>query len=152
MNARDRASLTLSNAMQHQPAILDIVRRDRRFPYEAYEFLEESLQYTQKRLGRELEDRQSPEAHHHISGPELVLGAIEFAKQEFGMLAATVFRMWKLHSTDDLGEIVFNLIDAGLLYRNESDCREQFHGLFDLDHALSEDFAISLTETPWAKR
>ncbi len=138
--------------MQYQPAILDIVRRDLRYPYEAYEFVEEALQYTQKRLGREAVERLPAEEHHHISGPELVLGAIEHAKQEFGMLAGTVFRQWKLNHTSDIGEIVFNLIDAGLLFKNESDCREQFHELFDLDHALSEDFAISLAETPWAKR
>ena len=138
--------------MQYQPAILDIVRRDGRFPYEAYEFMEEALHYTQKRLGKEPAERHPAETHQHITGQELVLGTIEFAKQEFGMLAHTVFRQWRIGATGDVGDIVFNLIDAGLLFKSDNDTREQFQDLFDLEHALSEDFAISLADTPFAKR
>ncbi len=138
--------------MQYQPAILEITRRDSRYPYEAYEFIEEALQYTQKCLHREPMDRAPQEERHHVSGPELALGAIEYAKREFGMLAHAVFRQWNVQSTDDIGEIVFNLIEAEILFKNESDSREQFHGLFDLEQALTDDFEISLAETSFAKR
>ena len=38
--------------------------------------------------------------------------------------------------TDDFGEIVFTLIDAGLVSKNSEDRREDFRGVFDLDEAL----------------
>ncbi|QVL30457.1 hypothetical protein KIH39_16540 [Telmatocola sphagniphila] len=138
--------------MKYQPAILEIAQKGGRYPYEAYDFIEEALKFTQKRLGRDPGDVTPPDARHHISGPELAVGAVEYAKQEFGMLANAVFRHWKLTCTDDIGEIVFHLIDAGILYKNENDSRDHFHQLFDLEHALTEDFAISLAETPWSKR
>ena len=50
-----------------------------------------------------------------MRGPELLGGVRDLALQEFGLMARTVFRMWGVNSTADFGEIVFNLIDAGLM-------------------------------------
>ncbi len=69
---------------------------------------------------------------------------IDLARKEFGLLARLVFRQWGIHRTTDIGEIVFNLIDAGLLSKNESDCREDFESPMNLERALVADYVISL--------
>jgi uncharacterized repeat protein (TIGR04138 family) len=73
-------------------------------------------------------------------------GVCDFARQEFGLMAPVVFRMWGIRSTDDFGEIVFNLIDAGLMSRTADENRSDFHALFDLDEALRDGFRIVLEE------
>ena len=136
--------------MQH-PEIAEMVRRDPRYPYEAYEFMFEVLGHTQKMLGRIPCDREE-EPEHHVSGPELLRGAVDLAREEFGLLARTVFHLWGIQRTGDIGELIFNLIDSRLLSKTESDHRSDFENVFDLDRALTEGFTIPLDEISWSKR
>jgi uncharacterized repeat protein (TIGR04138 family) len=131
--------------MKH-PEIAEIVRRDRRFAYEAYEFVFDALGHTQKRVGRVPDEDESPGEEHHVSGKEIVEGAVDLARQEFGFMARTVFHQWGIRRTDDLGELVFNLIEANLLSKTDADSRTDFHDVFDLDRALTEGFAIRLSD------
>jgi uncharacterized repeat protein (TIGR04138 family) len=137
--------------MRHQE-IVEIVRRDRRFPYEAYEFVFEALSHTQKMVGRVPLGGETPTEEHHVSGKEILEGAVDLARDEYGFLARTVFNQWGIRRTDDLGEIVFNLIESGLLSKTDADSRADFHEVFDLDRALSEGFAISLADGTPARR
>ena len=139
--------------MIHQPEIVEIVRKDPRYMSEAYEFMFEALNYTQKMLGRTPgEAERNPGPQHHVSGPELLHGCCAYARSEFGLMARTVFYQWGLHRTSDIGEIIFNLIDAELLCKTETDHRSDFQDVFDLDKALSDDYTITLDEAVWGKR
>jgi uncharacterized repeat protein (TIGR04138 family) len=131
--------------MKH-PEIAEIVRRDRRFAYEAYEFVFEALGHTQKRVGRTPDEDEPPGEEHHVSGKEILEGAVDLARQEFGFMARTVFHQWGIRRTDDLGEIVFNLIEANLLSKTDADSRADFHDVFDLDRAMTDGFAIRLND------
>jgi uncharacterized repeat protein (TIGR04138 family) len=128
--------------------LAEVVRRDSRYQYEAYEFLYEALNHTQKILGRlpAGEGTEGAERQHHVSGPELLAGIRDLALQEFGLMARTVFRMWGIQSTDDFGEIVFNLVEAGLMSKTDSDTRQDFHEVYDLDQALVAGYRIELEE------
>ncbi len=129
--------------MKH-PAIAEIVHRDRRYAYEAYEFVFEALGHTQKMVGR-VPTIGEPLGHeHHVSGREILEGAVDLAREEFGFMARTVFAQWGIRTTDDLGEIVFNLIESELLSKTETDSRADFQDLFNLDRALAEGYAIHL--------
>jgi uncharacterized repeat protein (TIGR04138 family) len=132
--------------MMRHPEIAEIVRRDRRFAYEAYEFMFEALGHTQKLVGRAPAEDETPGDENHVSGKEILKGAVDLAREEFGFLARTVFQQWGLRRTDDLGEIVFNLIEAGLLSKTEKDRRADFQDVFDLDRALVDGFAIRLAD------
>lgn len=139
------ASRTTTN-MQH-PGLLDIVRKTPRYSYEAYEFLFEALGHTQKLLGRtpvQSDAEAGPE--HHVSGPELVRGFVDLGRVQFGRMARVVFRIWGIERTDDIGELVFNLIDANLLSKTDNDSRTDFQGVCDLDEALVRQFEIPLNE------
>ena len=131
------------------PGLVELLRRDPRYAYEAYEFVFEALKHTQKML-----NRQPPEgrpAHdvgpqYHIRGPELLEGIRDYALREFGLMARTVFRMWGINATDDFGEIVFNLVEANLMNKTEDDRRSDFHAVYDLDEALVRGYRIRLDE------
>jgi uncharacterized repeat protein (TIGR04138 family) len=128
--------------------LLAVARNDPRYAYEAYEFIFQALEYTQKMLGRPPTDETADpnEVRNHVSGRQLMEGARAFALQEFGMMARVVFRMWGIQRTDDFGEIVFNLIEAELMSKTDNDCRADFHEIFDLDEALTSGFRIVLEE------
>ena len=141
--ATDKGRRTTEVLMQHT-GLMEVARRDQRYAYEAYEFVFAALEHTQKLLGRERSKPagENEPAAQHVAGAELVRGACDLAKSEFGGMARIVFRMWGIDSTDDFGAIVFNLIDANLLTKTESDSRDDFRDLFDLDEALKDGLTI----------
>lgn len=125
------------------PKILELIREDPRYTYEAYEFVCEAVTHTQERLGRMAEE---PGADHHVSGGELLRGACELAVAQFGLMAPVVFKLWGIRTTDDFGELVFKLIQATRLSKSDRDEPEDFHDVFDLEKALTEGFELSLGE------
>jgi uncharacterized repeat protein (TIGR04138 family) len=129
------------------PKLEEIVRRDPRFAYEAYEFLFAALAHTQEMLDRVPQDDPSRiQQDYHVSGRELVHGVRDLALREFGFMARTVFHMWGIDRTADFGDIVFNLVEAGLMSKTAQDERRDFEDVFDLDEALVHQFRIELHE------
>jgi uncharacterized repeat protein (TIGR04138 family) len=124
--------------------LAEISRRDPRYTYEAYEFLFEALGHTQERLGRCVPEtpEESAGPENHVSGPELVEGFLDLASKHFGRMARVVLHFWGIDATDDVGELVFNLIEAELLSKTDSDQRCDFHALCDLDQALTRGYEI----------
>ena len=136
--------------MIHHPKLDELVRRDPRYAYEAYEFLFAALAHTQQMLGR-VPPADTPgeqQKDYHVSGPELLAGVRDLALREFGLMARTVFRMWGINSTADFGELVFNLVDAKLMSKTAHDRRADFHDVYDLDEALVEGYRIEAREDP----
>lgn len=127
------------------PKLTEVVRNDPRYAYEAYDFVFHAIQHTQRLMGREMpREGETVQHRHHVSGPELLEGIRQLALAEFGMMAKTVFRAWGLTTTDDWGNVVFNLIDAELMSRTDEDRRDDFHAVYDFDEAL--DYRITLDE------
>lgn len=131
----------------YHAGIAELVRRDPRYTYEAYEFLFAALNYTQKTLGRTPHlEPGSESGPQHVSGRELLEGARQLALREFGLMARVVFRMWGIERTADFGEIVFNLVEASLMSKTDEDTRLDFHDVFDLDQALVQSYRIQFDE------
>jgi uncharacterized repeat protein (TIGR04138 family) len=132
------------------PRLEELVKKDPRYAYEAYEFVFQALHFTQKMLGREPpEDTGDPETvrpHHHVSGQELLDGIRVLALREFGFMARTVLHRWGIDRTDDFGAIVFNLVEAEQMSKTDEDTLEDFRGVYDLDEALVQGFRIQLDE------
>jgi uncharacterized repeat protein (TIGR04138 family) len=128
----------------HHPKLFEIVQKDPRYTYEAYEFVFAGLEHTLERLGRQGGDKPTEEAGKHVTGPELLDGIRDLALREFGLMARTVFRQWGVNCTGDFGEIVFNLIDAQLMSKTDEDSRADFRDVYDLDKALVQSYRIEL--------
>lgn len=111
-------------------AAVDAIReRDGRYPREAYAFVMHALTVTVEALPSE---RHDDPVRRHLSGGELVEGALALARREYGLLAPTVFREWRLAGGEDLGAIVFQLVEAGVLSARPEDRLDDFLGHSDL--------------------
>jgi len=107
------------------------------YPLEAFSFVREGLGYTVSRVNKDVESL--PEASRHISGRQLCMGLRDFAIEQYGLLAPAVLRHWHINRTDDFGRIVFAMIDAGLMSKNDQDTFEDFRSVFDFDEAFCRD-------------
>ncbi|HTV43438.1 MAG TPA: Minf_1886 family protein [Candidatus Sulfotelmatobacter sp.] len=112
-----------------------IMVRDQRYRREAYVFVREALDFTRKLISRE--DRQNI---RHVTGQQLLDGIRQFALKEFGPMAATVLEEWGVTSCPDFGEIVFNMVDVGLLGLTDQDRREHFQNGYDFTTAFRKPF------------
>ncbi|HEY7313681.1 MAG TPA: Minf_1886 family protein [Gemmataceae bacterium] len=130
----------------HHPKLDEVVQGDPRYTYEAYEFVFAALAHTQRLLGRVPPQEGSSEQDYHVSGPQLLDGIRDLALREYGLLARTVFRLWGINSTADVGEIVFNLVEANLMSKTAQDARDDFRDVYDLDQVLVRDYRIDFKD------
>ena len=73
--------------------------------------------------------------------PELLEGVRQYALKEFGPLVITVFESWGIRACEDIGRMVFNLIDAGVFGKTEEDSMEDFKSVYDFQEAFVKPFA-----------
>lgn len=150
--------------------LAELLQKDQRYPLEAYIFILESLSFAQDSLGMgveppeddvktggekgspgssgghsKLDHRRRPE--RHLTGQELCEAARQYALQQYGFLACTVLATWGLRSTNDFGELVFNMIDIGQMRKTRNDKREDFHGVYDFQEAFSRDLEFVAPDT-----
>jgi uncharacterized repeat protein (TIGR04138 family) len=112
-----------------------IIAKDKRFARDAYTFVREALDFTQKLAGKEARG-----AIRHVSGQELLNGIRQFALQQFGPMVMTVFEEWGVKSCRDFGEIVFNMVEIGLLAKTDKDTRNDFQNGYDFTDAFRKPF------------
>ncbi len=97
---------------------------------DAYLFVLEGLDYTMKKCKRE----------GHVSGQELLGGIKELALTKFGPMARSVLEFWGIRKTHDFGEIVFALVDSGLLGRQPEDSIDDFNNVYDFEEVFDQPF------------
>lgn len=124
-----------------------ILARDSRYHRDAYVFVREALDFTQKLSGKELPPAKHrvgpPPVESHVSGQELLEGIRQFSLKEFGPMAITVFEEWGITACQDFGNIVFNMVETGLLSKTDKDSHEDFTGGYDFDDAFRKPFLPS---------
>ena len=112
-----------------------ICQNDPRYSDEAYYFIRDALDFATKALQK---PRSGPQKH--ISGTELLDCIRQFTLREYGPMAFTVLNSWHILGTEDFGELVFNLVDAGALGKTEEDKREDFANGYDFQKAFVQPF------------
>lgn len=116
--------------------IMDQIRlREQRFDERAYLFVLAALEHSQARLTE----------RRHITGPELANACRDLALHRFGVMARLVLEQWGVRSTMDIGDIVFTLVDLGLLISQPQDSRDDFFGVFDFADAFEREYPWSTT-------
>lgn len=111
--------------------------RDARYREDAYLFVLAALEYCQTRL----------EERRHITARELAIACRDLALDHFGVMARLVLEHWGVRSSADIGEVVFNLVDEGLLISQPTDTRDEFAGVFDFDQAFEREYPWSVLQT-----
>ena len=104
--------------------------REPRFDEGAYLFVLASLEFCQRRM----------EERRHISGRELAIACRDLALDRFGVMSRLVLEHWGLRSTADIGDVVFTLVDLGLLMSQPTDTRDEFVDVYDFDIAFEREY------------
>lgn len=107
--------------------------RNPRYAEAAYVFVLAALNYV-------LEGLPEP---RHITGGEMAGGVRDLALERFGPMARTVLEHWGIEQTSDVGAVVFALVEAGVLIKQDEDSLADFVDVFDFDDAF---------ETPYPRR
>lgn len=115
--------------------INNICNKDKRYEPEAYLFVRQALDMTVKML-----DKPKEGPGRHVTGQELLEGIKFFTLEEFGPMSLTVLHTWNIYSTDDFGNIVFNLVESGVLGSTAEDSKTDFSEGYDFDEAFAKPF------------
>lgn len=122
--------------LQFAEEILDqLQERNPRFHAKAYFFVLAALHAVIQGL----------EEPGHISGRELSDGVRGLAIERYGPLARTVLGHWGIHATEDVGCVVFALVEQGILIKQEGDRLEDFTDVFDFEEVFESNY-------PWEAR
>lgn len=76
----------------------------------------------------------------HITGRELSEAVRKVALARFGLLTRIVLGHWGIHSTEDVGRVVFALVESGVLVKQEADRLEDFQGVYDFEDAFEAGY------------
>jgi uncharacterized repeat protein (TIGR04138 family) len=107
----------------------------------AYLFVLEALKRTQQLLGRP----ERMDSDQHVSGPELLEGFRDLAYEQFGALSLTVFRQWGVTSTNDVGMIVWDLIERGNMKKTDQDRLTDFFDLYSFEEVFGELYTVDVS-------
>lgn len=121
-----------------QEAVEKVRAADPRYQADAYVFLRDALEATLKRRKKA---RKDPSAH--VSAAELLEGFRAHALAEFGPMTLTVFEYWGIKGCEDVGNMVFNLVQAGVFGKTDEDTLESFRDGFDFEEAFRKPFLPS---------
>src|SRR5688500_4898859 len=121
------------HSIDFEEVIDRILNQDTRYHRDAYFFVRQALEYSQKIVGKKGETR-------HVTGRELLTGIRDYALTQFGPMASTVFDEWGIRSTEDFGEIVFKMVEHNLLARQETDTPDEFKDAYDFFEVFKKPF------------
>jgi len=136
------------NTANFDEALEQIIQKDPRYHRDAYLFVREALDHTQKMVNkggkgesRSTASEESAEGKiRHVTGQELLAGIRSYALEQFGPMAITVLQEWGVHRCEDFGELVFNMVENHLLAKTKKDSREDFKGGYDFDEAFRQPY------------
>lgn len=123
------------NEQEQRELIRHIVQSDGRYHEEAYHFVREGLDYTVKEKNG---DPDTP--RHHVRGWELAEGIRDYAIRQYGPVSLRLLYHWGVRSCEDIGEIVYHMIDAQILGKTEEDQKRDFYGVFEFEAAFRDPF------------
>lgn len=125
----------MSDLKSFERAVDEIRENDTRFSPYAYAFLRRCLDHSVNRLGRSEKTKPA-----HVSGGELLLGFRDLAIKEFGPMARTVLENWGVHNCTQVGEIVFQLVQHGILGKSDTDHLDDFQEIWTFREAFEQPF------------
>jgi uncharacterized repeat protein (TIGR04138 family) len=120
----------MDGAVLAEPIMERLRKRHPAYSETAYLFILVALHYTIERVGEA----------RHISGRELAEGCRDLAIERFGLMARSVLEFWGIRGTRDLGEIVFALVECGVLVKQDGDCVDDFCDVFCFSEAFERNY------------
>jgi uncharacterized repeat protein (TIGR04138 family) len=119
------------NELQFADDVLARIRaRGGRYDERAYLFVLATVEFVQARLS----------VRRHVTGAELAVACRDLALEQFGLLARQVLAHWGITRTEDLGRVVFTLVEVGLLVTQPGDREQDFAGVYDFQEAFTDTY------------
>ena len=118
--------------MEDIRALQEIIKKDLRYPIDAYIFVLEALFYTRKKF----------KIRGHVTGQQLLEGLRDLAKERYGLMAKTVFEHWGIAETLDFGNIVFNMVNEKMLGKTEGDRLDDFKDVYDFNDVFIKNYQL----------
>ncbi|MEM6457971.1 MAG: Minf_1886 family protein [Planctomycetota bacterium] len=113
-----------------------------RYPLDAFVFVQRGLDFTVRRAHGDLPDDYDPDDEdqpsRHVTGRMLCEGLRDFALEQYGLLAATVLRRWRVTGCEDFGQIVFAMVESGMMHKTDDDSLDDFRGVFSFREAFGQ--------------
>ncbi|OGW82336.1 MAG: hypothetical protein A3G33_11575 [Omnitrophica bacterium RIFCSPLOWO2_12_FULL_44_17] len=114
--------------------IHSLLEKNPKYKLEAYSFALSALHYTMQKIN----------PLRHITGQEFCKGIRAYALDQFGPMVCSVFEYWGITGTIDFGNIVFAMVDLGLMRKTEEDSINDFKDVYDFKKAFSAKAAIEM--------
>lgn len=144
--------------MTEEPySLQQLVVKDPRYHVDAYIFIREALAFAadSMELVSAADEMEVPEEEieqnrreRHLSGQELCEAIRLYALKQYGYMAKVVLNRWGVNQTADFGEIVYNMIDVGIMKKSSRDKKSHFNDVFEFDKAFEQGFKINSSKLP----
>jgi uncharacterized repeat protein (TIGR04138 family) len=119
------------NDLQLAEDVLARIRaRGGQYHERGYLFVLATIEFIQSRL----------EVRRHVTGVELAWACRDFAQQQFGLLAPGVLGHWGIKRTEDIGRIVFTLVEIGFLVTQPGDQESDFEGVYQFADVFGDSY------------
>jgi uncharacterized repeat protein (TIGR04138 family) len=119
------------NELQLADEVLARIRaRGGQYHERGYLFVLGTIEFLQSRL----------ELRRHVTGAELAWACRDFAQQQFGLLAPGVLAHWGIKRTEDIGRIVFTLVEIGFLVTQPGDHESDFEGVYQFADVFGDSY------------
>lgn len=83
--------------------------------------------------------------NRHVTGQQLCWAIRDVAQQRWGLLARTVLGLWNVNCTEDIGVIVFALVNNCWLQKQPTDTQADFDAVFDFRQAFDQSYQLPCT-------
>ena len=116
-------------------AVEEVLKSNSNYSADAYYFLQEVLlQAVEKQR------KLSGGENKHVSGFELLESFRERMLKQFGPMSMTLLGEWGVSCTEDVGKIVFNLIEVGAFGKSKQDEEKDFVEVYDFEEVFVMPF------------
>ena len=117
--------------------IIDFIcEKDARYRPDAYSFVLEALSFAQKRF----------HCLKHVTGDQLLEGIRELLLHRFGPMTMMVLKHWGIQTTEDFGNVVFNLVQNKLLSKTQEDNIKSFKNRYDFEKVFDHSYRVQLAQ------
>ena len=82
--------------------------------------------------------------NRHVTGQQLCGAIRDIALERWGLMARGVLARWNIHRTEDIGAIVFALVENDWLQKQPTDSIDDFNQVFDFDLAFDRSYQIGV--------
>ena len=130
-------------------ALHQLVAKDRQYPIEAYFFVRDALSYAADSMELSHQNCGDSELYssiameeRHLTGQQLCDAIREYAINQFGLMSRIVLKYWGIDSTSGFGDIVYNMIEIGLMKKSAHDRRSHFDDVYDFEEVFDHQFEI----------